>query len=168
MPGSGKSTVGRHLSRRLNLEFRDSDQVIEERIGCSIREFFAREGEDRFRDIEQQVIAELDKLPLPTSITPHDEGAEWYVTARRLCALIEAVGDLDVTRINPGVANKAEWASVSFKGGSETGVLNLTTLLVARDGTRYCVAATWNDDKAIDETKATTAYASLVAKLARE
>jgi shikimate kinase len=59
MPGSGKSTVGRHLSRRLNLEFRDSDQVIEERIGCSIREFFAREGEDRFRDIEQQVIAEL-------------------------------------------------------------------------------------------------------------
>lgn len=59
MPGSGKSTVGRHLSRRLGLEFRDSDHVIEERIGCSIREFFAREGEDRFRDVEQQVIADL-------------------------------------------------------------------------------------------------------------
>ena len=59
MPGSGKSTVGRHLSRRLGLDFRDSDHVIEERIGCSIREFFAHEGEERFRDIEQAVIAEL-------------------------------------------------------------------------------------------------------------
>lgn len=59
MPGSGKSTVGRHLSRRVGLDFRDSDHVIEERIGCPIREFFAREGEDRFRDIEQQVIADL-------------------------------------------------------------------------------------------------------------
>jgi shikimate kinase len=59
MPGSGKSTVGRHLSRRFGLDFRDSDTVLEERIGCSIREFFAREGEERFRDVEQEVIAEL-------------------------------------------------------------------------------------------------------------
>ncbi len=59
MPGSGKSTVGRHLSRRLGLDFRDSDHVLEERVGCSIREFFAREGEERFRDAEQEVIAQL-------------------------------------------------------------------------------------------------------------
>ena len=37
----------------------DSDQAIEARLGCSIREFFEREGEDRFRDIEQEVIAQL-------------------------------------------------------------------------------------------------------------
>lgn len=59
MPGSGKSTVGRLLSRRLGLPFFDSDHVIEERLGCTIRDFFAREGEDAFRDVEQQVIAEL-------------------------------------------------------------------------------------------------------------
>lgn len=59
LPGSGKSTVGRHLARRLQLPFQDSDHVIEERIGCSIREFFAREGEDAFRDLEEQVIGEL-------------------------------------------------------------------------------------------------------------
>ena len=59
LPGSGKSTVGRSLSRRLGRPFVDSDHVIEERIGCSIREFFTREGEDRFRAIEQEVIAEL-------------------------------------------------------------------------------------------------------------
>ncbi len=59
LPGSGKSTVGRHLARRLSLPFHDSDQLIEERIGCSIREFFEREGEARFRDIEQQVLQEV-------------------------------------------------------------------------------------------------------------
>jgi len=37
----------------------DSDQTIETRLGCSIREFFEREGEARFRDIEQEVIAQL-------------------------------------------------------------------------------------------------------------
>jgi len=59
MPGSGKSTVGRQLARRLDLPFHDSDQVIEQRIGCSIRDFFARVGEPAFRDLEAEVIREL-------------------------------------------------------------------------------------------------------------
>lgn len=59
LPGSGKSTVGRQLARRLALPFTDSDHEIERRIGCSIREFFEREGEAAFRDIESSVIAEL-------------------------------------------------------------------------------------------------------------
>jgi shikimate kinase len=59
MPGSGKTTVGRQLARRLRLPFFDSDHVIEERLGCSIRDYFAREGEAAFRDLEQRVLAEL-------------------------------------------------------------------------------------------------------------
>ena len=59
LPGSGKSTVGRQLARRLQLPFSDSDQVIEQRIGCPIREYFEREGETSFRDIEEQVLDEL-------------------------------------------------------------------------------------------------------------
>ena len=59
MPGSGKSTVGRQLARRLNFTFIDSDQEIEQRLGCSIREYFEREGEDRFRKIESEVLKEL-------------------------------------------------------------------------------------------------------------
>ncbi len=61
LPGSGKSTVGRQLARRLGLPFFDSDQVIEQRIGCTIREFFEREGEERFRDIEESVLDELSQ-----------------------------------------------------------------------------------------------------------
>lgn len=63
LPGSGKTTVGRQLARRLQLPFIDSDHEIEQRIGCSIREFFEREGEDRFRDVEQAVIDELTQGP---------------------------------------------------------------------------------------------------------
>jgi shikimate kinase len=63
LPGSGKSTVGRQLARRLQLPFFDSDHVIEQRLGCSIREYFEREGEDRFRDIEAAVIDELTQNP---------------------------------------------------------------------------------------------------------
>ena len=49
------------MGRRLGLPFLDSDIVIEQRLGCSIREFFDREGEERFRDIEQSVIDDLSK-----------------------------------------------------------------------------------------------------------
>ena len=59
MPGGGKSTVGRNLARQLHRPFVDSDTEIERQIGCSIGQFFEREGEPRFRDIEQHVIAEL-------------------------------------------------------------------------------------------------------------
>ncbi|MBX3586215.1 MAG: shikimate kinase [Ramlibacter sp.] len=59
LPGSGKTTVGRQLSRRLALSFHDSDHLIEERIGCSIRSYFDQHGEDAFRDIEEAVIAEM-------------------------------------------------------------------------------------------------------------
>lgn len=59
LPGSGKSTIGRQLARRLDVRFFDSDFVIERRTGCSIHEFFEREGEQAFRDLEQEVIDEL-------------------------------------------------------------------------------------------------------------
>ncbi len=61
LPGSGKSTVGRQLARRLQLSFVDSDHAIEAQLGCSIREYFEREGEDRFRDVEQSVLDDLSR-----------------------------------------------------------------------------------------------------------
>jgi shikimate kinase len=59
MPGGGKSTVGKHLARALGLPFADSDTEIERRAGMSVRAFFDAHGEDRFRDLEQEVIVEL-------------------------------------------------------------------------------------------------------------
>lgn len=59
MPGGGKSTVGRSLARQAGMRFVDSDGEIEKQLGESVRSFFDREGEARFRDIEQAVIADL-------------------------------------------------------------------------------------------------------------
>ncbi len=59
MPGSGKSTVGRHVARHLGLAFVDTDHRIEQRIGCSIRAYFELHGEAAFRDIEADVINQV-------------------------------------------------------------------------------------------------------------
>ena len=61
LPGSGKTTVGRQLARRLAIPFVDSDHAIENRLGCSVREYFEREGEARFRDIESAVLNDLSQ-----------------------------------------------------------------------------------------------------------
>jgi len=59
MPGSGKSSVGRQLARRLNWSFADADAEVEQRVGCTIREYFERHGEPAFREVEQAVLGEL-------------------------------------------------------------------------------------------------------------
>lgn len=63
LPGSGKSTVGRQLARRLRLPFFDSDHVIEDRLGCSIKLAFQRDGEESFRDLEESVLDDLSQGP---------------------------------------------------------------------------------------------------------
>lgn len=60
--GAGKSTIGRSLAKRLQMDFYDSDRIIEERTGVDISTIFEIEGEQGFRDREEQVIAELCKM----------------------------------------------------------------------------------------------------------
>ncbi|WHL25133.1 MAG: shikimate kinase AroK [Candidatus Blochmannia vicinus] len=59
--GAGKSTIGRQLANKLNMEFFDSDQEIETRTGANISWVFDVEGEVRFRDREEKIINELTK-----------------------------------------------------------------------------------------------------------
>lgn len=61
MPGSGKSTVGHALARRLKRNFVDLDAEIEKRSGMSIPQIFAEQGEQAFRDLEQQVAQDYGK-----------------------------------------------------------------------------------------------------------
>lgn len=60
--GAGKTTVGRALARKADKTFYDSDQEIEARTGVRVATIFDIEGEQRFRDRESCVIADLVKL----------------------------------------------------------------------------------------------------------
>jgi shikimate kinase len=53
--GTGKTSIGRELAKRLGMEYFDMDKVIEEEEGISIREIFERYGEPYFRDKESRV-----------------------------------------------------------------------------------------------------------------
>ncbi len=57
--GSGKSTIGNIIARRLHREFQDSDQFIEKRTGVDIARIFDIEGEQGFRDRESNALIEL-------------------------------------------------------------------------------------------------------------
>jgi len=57
--GAGKSTVGKRLAKRLELDFVDSDDAIAEACGLPAGEVFARYGEQDFRDGERRIISRL-------------------------------------------------------------------------------------------------------------
>lgn len=56
--GSGKTTVGRILARKLGWEFVDLDRGVAARAGMTIPEIFAEHGEERFRDLEHRILSE--------------------------------------------------------------------------------------------------------------
>ena len=57
--GSGKTTLGRILSKKLDKAFFDSDQVLEEKLGVNVPMIFEYEGEAGFREREKDVLKEL-------------------------------------------------------------------------------------------------------------
>lgn len=59
MMGSGKSTIGRILARKLGYRFFDTDDLIEKVAQKSIKQIFATEGEAYFRDLETQILKEV-------------------------------------------------------------------------------------------------------------
>lgn len=141
----------------------------------STRELFILKADARLRAMYtggnvEQALAEAAKAPLPeiNQIADHHPGVEWYVPLRRLCALVAEVAGLDVFKINPGVADPADWTDIAFKGGSEIGVLNMTTQVTNAAGQTYCAAATWNAASGpVSEATAIPAYALLLKALAK-
>lgn len=57
--GTGKTTVGNKLADRLDWTHVDTDEVIEEKAGCSIPDLFVIRGEEEFRRLESEVIEDV-------------------------------------------------------------------------------------------------------------
>lgn len=131
---------------------------------------------ERYRqsDVKQrrQILAELANQPLPDvsefiETNPNALDIEWFYNAEELCQLMEEVADLPLMSINPGIANPKDWETVAYKGGSEPGVINVTTWLKAKNGKQYCVVATWNNSNApVDEGKFAALYGGVISFLA--
>jgi beta-lactamase class A len=128
-----------------------------------------RNGNERDR---RQVLQELQVLALPdvslfTASKPLAIDVEWLLTPRELCSLMGQVADLPLMQVNNGgLVDPQQWAKISFKGGSEIGVMNLTTQVQAEDGTTYCVSATWNNpEAALEEEQMFMLYSGIIAGL---
>lgn len=61
MPSAGKTTIGKAISMKLQRKFIDLDDIIVDRIGMSIADYFALKGEEAFRDMEEIVCEEISK-----------------------------------------------------------------------------------------------------------
>ncbi|MDR3752574.1 MAG: serine hydrolase [Terracidiphilus sp.] len=146
----------------------------------STRETFALKAQgneallDRYREADEAhrraMLGEIDAQPVPSAAqfgeAPVAPDVEWFFTGAELCGLIEKTASTEAMRINPGLAKPTDWSQIAFKGGSEGGVLNLTTALTGKNGKHYCVTATWNDTKPVDQNRFFTIYQELLASLA--
>jgi beta-lactamase class A len=120
----------------------------------------------------QQLLLDLATAPLPDPIIfagkPVTPQVEWFFTPHELCSLITKLSDLPLMSVNPGggLVDTTKWQKVSFKGGSEPGVLNLTTALYGKDGKHYCVSATWNNfENSVSEMQFYTLYSGVIRGL---
>ena len=66
--GSGKTTTGRILARRLRRPLFDSDQLVEARTGRTVREIFEADGEDAYRTLETAALLDALAEPEPAVI----------------------------------------------------------------------------------------------------
>ena len=73
MMGSGKSSIGSMIAKKLKLDFVDIDKEIENELGMSIRKIFETEGENYFRKFEEKVT--LKKLKLNNTVISLGGGA---------------------------------------------------------------------------------------------
>jgi shikimate kinase len=67
--GSGKTSVGQCLAERLGIPVVDSDKLVEEEAGKSIREIFDEVGESGFRDIESRIVRQIADSESPHIIS---------------------------------------------------------------------------------------------------
>ncbi len=82
--GSGKSTIGRKLARKLNVQFYDTDEIIEQAAGKSIPRIFSEDGEDAFRHLEQQAIEGIVRRRLHSKVIALGGGAYQNKLTRNL------------------------------------------------------------------------------------
>lgn len=116
------------------------------------------------------VLVEAEARPLPAPgaflAAGPDLAVEWRYRADELCQLAYAALKTPLSGINPGLAPEGVWRRIAFKAGSDLGVLNLTTALMAGNGERYCAVATWNNPEGAEADRLYALYGGVLDVLA--
>jgi len=115
--GSGKTTLGRAVAARTGIRFIDLDDYIEEREGCTIREIFASRGEEAFRALEREALAEVsaltDTLVACGGGTPCFSGNMELMNSRGTTVYLTAPHSSLLSRLKEGRAKRPLIASLS-------------------------------------------------------
>ena len=83
--------------------------------------------------------------------------------------MLARVASLPAASINPGTADPAAFRHVAYKGGSDVGAINLTTVATTKRGTELCFSATVNDpSRALDDAGVEAAYGGVLRLLAHD
>lgn len=67
--GSGKTTIGKRLAKKLKIDFIDSDHEIEKQTGKTINKIFSQDGEPHFRQIEKETISNIIQKNYPVILS---------------------------------------------------------------------------------------------------
>jgi beta-lactamase class A len=145
----GRAAVERLVSAR-NRPFLSTAEMFKLKSAgsLSIAERYARATESERRkvleDLKQVRLEDVQLKGEPSFVRE----IEWFFSTDELCRVLGSLKDLDMIGVNGGLAERKQWARIGYKGGSESGVLNLTHVLEHPRSKRwYCVAATWNDPR---------------------
>ena len=155
--GCGKSSVGRKLSQLLCCRFMDLDQVIEEKAGRSIPEFFASEGEASFRTMEKETLAEiLDSDSCESTLVLALGGGavmqaecEKMVAERTRCIYLKATVDTLMSHLANEAAGRPLLAGNQDLSGLRKRICDLMELRSATYE-RCAAAIVITDDKSIE------------------
>lgn len=139
------------------------------RGGAPAGEYLKREPAARRAYLEADVAEmsiDIQNLDVSLLAKPkHIDTIEWFASARDLCRAMDWLRKATespktaslrgILGINPGLdVSKERFDFIGYKGGSETGVLNLTYLLRTKSGTWYALSCGWNDpNAALDDQK---------------
>lgn len=116
------------------------------------------------------VVKRADAMPLPDLDALESApvlAVEWHYSVRQLCGMMQRVANLPLMSINPGAVDARAFRHVAYKGGSDAGVINMTTMVTTKAGHTLCFSATLNESsKAVDDTAFGLSYAAVLARLA--
>lgn len=143
--------------------------------GASARAYARAEPDER-RQILRRVNDTFDLSDISLSSAPVlPDSVEWFASTAELIRAMEwfhiasttqeGSAALDILEINPGLQlDRSKWKRICYKGGSETGLINMSYLLQSTEGKWYALSATWlNTQNAVDDR----AFSTLVERTIR-